>query len=71
MKWISVKDRLPSLNQNVVVLYNWKTTHNEKNVGRHICFYRKFKGKYGFLLYNYDVIENVTYWMPLPEPPKE
>jgi hypothetical protein len=68
-KWISVKDRLPETNYRTMVIVcvdgkksaaRWfeRTTIRGKLVER-------FK-------YPWDVItcENITHWMPLPQPPK-
>ena len=68
MKWISVKDRLPELNQPVLV---FAPTEDENYLVDYIHSFLD-----GNPLWNWCVnVENnqqtVTHWMPLPEPPKE
>lgn len=71
--WISVKERLPEMkepypggpmNSGNLLLFNGHYV----TFGRYEETYKKrdrvWKGRFG---YN----ENVTHWMPLPEPPKE
>ena len=70
-EWISVKDRLPEINVDVLVFdknislkYVAKIIEDENSNGI-LC---KF-----FIPFPYDVDfshGNVTHWMPLPEPPK-
>jgi len=61
-KWISVEERLPEPEKDVLVLYRGKY--------RCIGYYSE---DCGLWIINdaptYD--ETVTHWMPLPEPPKE
>jgi hypothetical protein len=52
-RWIPVSERLPELNQNVIVTYN-----KEDEFRVDISYY----SKHGFW------IGNVVAWMPLPEP---
>lgn len=61
MEWISVKDRLPDNNDEVLMFI----------CGVHVLGYVDINGEW----YN-DVDEkefsgSVTHWMPLPDPPKE
>ena len=77
MKWISVKDRLPPKGDQTEVVfyvepYAWETGmftpagllseqfDNEFERYVHNC-----DGEY------YEKVENVTHWMPLPEPPED
>ena len=64
-EWISVKDRLPITNVGVLVY-----TPRLKNIFE--VFY-KLDGKWEIFSYRGGEILNdeVTHWMPLPEPPKE
>lgn len=66
MEWISVKDRLPKINQNVLVLTDsgiiegWMAMGwNFISLNIHGC---------GCCGKDCDII---THWMPLPEPPKK
>ena len=79
-KWISVTERLPELrmwesgslaSSNVLFVTEDKTIHigyvmEDFNIGDNGCL----KIDRWFMLGGYR-IENVTHWMPLPEPPKE
>ncbi len=59
--WISVKDRLPDLEEQVLIVYEWTGRSGEKY--REIAL-DSFKAM-GFLGYK------PLFWMPLPEPPEE
>lgn len=58
--WISVKDKLPE--DGEVLCYG----HGEYLVGSLYELYGKYNCEA-----DDTMIENVTHWMPLPEPPKE
>lgn len=58
MKWISVKDRLPELFEDVLVCYDSGKINIECILSSRMFFYEELYGK-------------PTYWMPLPEPPEE
>jgi len=64
-KWIPVTERLPEKYDcyYLVVLNNWNTD---------FCLYTKEKG-FGMYITPkwWDANDEVTHWMPLPEPPKE
>lgn len=68
-EWISVKDRLPELNKNVLV---YGGTEN------HPCKYNEMTESYFYKMSNCGIIKcakedmywKVSHWMPLPEPPK-
>lgn len=64
MDWVSVKDRLPNVMENVLVY--WKNTSQGKEYYE-ITYY---DGDHWFTLDRKPWIEVVA-WMPLPEPPKE
>lgn len=57
-EWISVKDRLPENTEFVLV-----TNADCKSVNRGFAVFRD--GEW------HSPIDNISYWMPLPEPPKE
>lgn len=72
MEWISVKDRLPNDGVSVLVTVDLK---HRKFVG--VFFHHKHplhdeKKWISESQPDYDYgYENVTHWMPLPEPPKQ
>lgn len=68
MNWISVKDRLPD-NEKTVLIYDvrcriieiaYRVSTGNKELGI-VWFYPENKG---------CTEDEVTHWMPLPEPPK-
>jgi len=64
-KWIPVTERLPEKYDcyYLVVLNNWNTD---------FCLYTKEKGFGMYITPKWlDANDEVTHWMPLPEPPKE
>ena len=69
-KWISVKDRLPEEGQEVLAYWNCKKgIFNGNSV--EVCDYNDGRW-WDFHRNRYlDTYGTVTYWMPLPEPPKE
>lgn len=56
-QWISVKDRLPECGVEVI------TFRCESG------FSIESRNELGFY-FDYDILDDVTHWMPLPEPPK-
>lgn len=63
-EWISVDERLPINDQNVLVLFKRYADHDIL-CAQFTVFNNRFtsRGYYG------APIMNVTHWMPLPEPP--
>lgn len=62
-KWISVKDKLPERYKRVLVAFK------SGMVTISMRTFEQYTGVFGFLFEsNYGM---ATYWMPLPEPPKE
>lgn len=59
--WISVKDRLPEFDVEVLVCLN-----NPYSV----FTAEYYKGEFDLLGYIGNGKDSVTHWMPLPEPPK-
>ena len=62
--WISVKQRLPELNEKVLTLDKWG----------HIRDRELYAFIAGTVLFRPDGLrpgKDITHWMPLPEPPKE
>lgn len=57
--WISVKDRLPPVGRKVIIFTNssYLAWHSEND---------EFMD-----FYDNKIINHVTHWMPLPQPPKE
>ena len=56
-KWIPVSERLPERKQDVIVY-----------AGR---AFNPSVYEYHFLNKDYGSFQNITHWMPMPEPPKE
>ena len=77
--WISVKDRLPEIDEDVLILYESKVL---RKIGYAITFL-KDSFYFGSTLIPYQTPQwnepwqyfrennSITHWMPLPEPPKE
>lgn len=63
MEWISAQDHLPDEGTYFLVYCNKFLCHE-------IAAYRTYKNKSGFISGSYQY-DDVTHWMPLPEPPKE
>lgn len=66
-KWVSVKERLPEDRSNVLVVAYW---HERWGVYMGWCAPERAKWSVHVGIGDRDDVA-VTYWMPLPEPPKE
>lgn len=66
MKWISVKERLPPEISGEYIIYD----EDVNLIG--VAYYEHTGWEYRFHREDYDDFthEDVTHWMPLPEPPK-
>ena len=64
MEWISVKDRLPDINKQVLV-------YDANSKGLASAIIHLVNGKVCFMGYGDDLATDITHWMPLPKPPKE
>ena len=69
-KWISVKDRMPEIDNkshisDTVICYSSELNRLYFSRVEENAF-----GQCGFEVEKYGVV-NITHWMPLPEPPKE
>lgn len=68
MEWIDVKDRLPVESGSVIIFERCRNGDKYVGVANYDAkdkdFFIQIEGDYLYLF-------NVTYWMPLPEPPKE
>jgi hypothetical protein len=63
MEWISVKDRLPENEENVIA---YSTASNIENCRVEIAFFNEiWCGAPTYFL------EHITHWQPLPSPPKQ
>lgn len=67
-EWVSVNERLPERNKNVLVYASWDGTW-QTTIGRHSGITGGFWWVYTG--HGYAMLYDVTHWMPLPEPPKE
>lgn len=65
-EWISVEDRIPDDGQNVIAFVDGAFVVAAQY--RSSCFYDVLKDVDGSLFET--VSRDVTYWQPLPEPPK-
>lgn len=63
-EWISVKERLPEIGVSVLALDRFGNIHNR-------YMYRCGDGGAAWTAEHLVSREDVTHWMPLPEPPKE
>lgn len=63
-RWIGVKERLPKDGQKVIAAFR-----NEE--GMIVDQTRYSNGEFDFANWAYVWDENITHWMPLPQPPKE
>lgn len=63
MEWIKVEDDFPDKTGKVIVCVDF---YGHKQVK--VCLYHILEG---FLNDVYQPEENITHWMPLPEPPKD
>ena len=66
-KWVSVKERLPEDRSDVLVVAYW---HERWGVYMGWCATERAKWSVHIGIGDRDDVA-VTYWMPLPEPPKE
>ena len=57
-EWISVKDRLPEMGQEVLMFNGY---------GMHVAYHDKAEKEWRWNILRFYA---VTHWMPLPEPPK-
>ena len=69
-EWISVKDRMPDNEQFVLIIASGKP---RENITLENAVVLAEYGSEGWILEMWPEWSdpNVTYWMPLPEPPKE
>jgi hypothetical protein len=68
-KWISVKEELPDIDQDVLVMVHWLDYPEDMMVygRRYKTRWYLWNGELGELIKGFDI----THWRPLPEPPKE
>jgi|LakMenEpi03Aug12_release.lakeMendotaPanAssembly.Ray.scaffolds.fasta_scaffold407930_2 hypothetical protein len=76
--WVSIKERLPELEEFVLLFDNWKATTDGKErmsirVG-YLSEYVTRKTNDGIVKYcewrGTEFAFNITHWMPLPNPPR-
>ena len=68
-QWISVKDRLPESEKEVLVWYRytWGTESTSYGFGINVRYSNTKQWRDGCLLKGVEVL----YWQPLPEPPQD
>ena len=76
MEWISVKDRLPALDETVL-LFDYQEMWGDYNTDVRVGYLSEFttrKNSDGIVNYpewgGTEFAFNITHWMPIPEPPK-
>jgi hypothetical protein len=67
MEWISVKDRLPAEEQLCLCFDDW---HKQIRCLTFSYFHNCWDDEDGDDYYTDAIGGKVTFWMPLPEPPK-
>lgn len=77
IEWINVEDRLPELEQSVLLFDDWLTVDKENRKDIRIGYLseiRTSKSINGIInkleWSGTEFAFNITHWMPLPEPPK-
>jgi hypothetical protein len=78
MEWISIKDKLPSFDQEVLAIgrRRYEEGSFKESLSIRLCtFYQKSRFRDYQWIFNThccdDYLIEVTHWMPLPESPKE
>ena len=69
-QWVSVKDRLPEVNK-YVYLFSVERKYGLgrlKNIGGEYQW--NVVTQYGFYYFHGDEFDDITHWMPLPDPPE-
>jgi hypothetical protein len=74
--WVAIKERLPELEQDVLLFDDWKTTDGERRqdiIVGHLSEFTTRKTSEGLTYYcewrGTEFAFNITHWMALPEPP--
>lgn len=77
MEWVSVKDKLPPLEENVLLFDYWKSVSGEQMKDIRVGYLREFvtrKSSEGVTTSEEwggtEFAFNITHWMPLPKMPK-
>jgi hypothetical protein len=67
MKWIKITDRLPESEGEILIYVNGYCTLGKYNISKKI--FQEFAPNM-FETMEWLKLENVTHWMPLPNPPE-
>ena len=69
MKWISVEDQLPGIDEPVLMLdaSGWIDMYNRIKTGRRLNL--NTVGDWSWYAYSHNTVENISHWMPLPKNP--
>lgn len=65
MEWISVKDRLPTVKDQLLI---YDSENDEIVIG---VFLYSTESIIAFGIFGRGQVFDITHWMPLPEPPKQ
>jgi len=72
MNWISIKDKLPEIEKYVLVCYKNNVFQGYLDEWEHDNCWYIFSGSFTLDEVDYNIkLDEVTHWMPLPEPPEE
>lgn len=70
LNWISVKDKLPKESTTYIVYTHWgPSAKGQVWCGNTVVVADYILGMWWYCN-RYDITNNVTHWMPLPEPPR-
>jgi len=72
VKWISVKDKMPDAGKDVLVYINGDDPEIDVSYHTFEVLHKENIWHYGNqLMFETSWFQEVTHWMPLPEPPKD
>lgn len=69
-EWINIKDRLPPINENVLLFDGIEVFCGDMNLNKYEKPFFGVQACDGICYGNYEKQE-ITHWMPLPNPPNQ